>query len=189
MEHLIAGMLVEEPKVNRRHLVEYLAMAGRNDVRLLTPWLRDSRWFIVRNVATAVGKTGRETALPALLAVVDHDDDRVRVEAIRAVATIEGADAIPLLVRALADPSQRVRHGAVSLLRAEPSDEVVIRVGEHLAAGDAEPDDARRLIKIIAERTSDTARQVLGGLADKRFAVGSAKAVRDAARAALGMAS
>jgi hypothetical protein len=187
--YLVAGMLVDEPKVNRRHLVEYLAMAGRNDVRLLTPWLRDPRWFVVRNVATAIGKTGRETAIPALMAVVDHDDERVRVEAIRALATIEGEGAVPLLVRSLGDSSQKVRNAAVSLLRAEPSDEVVLQVGEHLAAGDVDPDDARRLIKILAERPSDNARRVLAGLAEKRFAVGSAKAVRDAARSALGMSS
>jgi hypothetical protein len=189
VEYLIGGMLVDEPKVNRRHLVEYLAMAGRNDVRLLTPWLRDPRWFIIRNVATAVGKTGRETAIPALLAVVDHEDDRVRVEAIRAVATIEGETAVPLLVRSLADPSQRVRNAAVSLLRAEPSDDVVIQVGEYLATGEVNPDDARRLVKVIAERTSETARLVLAGLAGKRFAMGSAKAVRDAARSAQGLPS
>ncbi|MBI5156550.1 MAG: HEAT repeat domain-containing protein [Acidimicrobiia bacterium] len=187
VEYLIGGMLVEEPRVNRRHLVEYLAMAGRNDVRLLTPWLRDPRWFIVRNVATAVGKTGRESALPALLAVTGHEDDRVRIEAVRAVATIEGAAAVPLLMRSVQDPSQRVRHAAVSLLRAEPSDDVVVQVGEYLAEGSATPDDARRLVKIIVERSSDAARQVLASLADKRFAVGSSKVVRDAARKALGM--
>lgn len=189
VEYLIGGMLVEEPKVNRRHLVEYLAMAGRNDVRLLTPWLRDPRWFIVRNVATAVGKTGRETALPALLAIIGHEDDRVRVEAIRAVATIEGAGAVPLLVRSLHDPSQRVRHAVVSLLRAEPSDAVVVQVGDYLTHGSATPDDARRLVKIIAERSGDVARGVLATLAEKRFAVGTAKVVRDTARAALGMAT
>jgi HEAT repeat protein len=105
------------------------------------------------------------------------------------VATIEGETAVPLLVRSLADPSQRVRNAAVSLLRAEPSDDVVIQVGEYLATGEVIPDDARRLVKVIAERTSETARRVLAGLADKRFAMGSAKAVRDAARSAQGLPS
>ena len=186
VEHLIAGMLVDKPKVNRRHLVEYLGMAGRGDIRLLTPWLRDPRWFIVRNVATAIGKAGRESGIPALLALVDHQDDRVRVEVIRALATLRGEDSIPLLVESLSDPSQRVRNGAVSLLRAEPSEEVVVRVAEYLATNNAEVDDARRLVKVIAERSSETAQQALAGLAEKRFAVGSGKVVRDIARAALG---
>ena len=185
VEHLITGMLADEPEVNRRHLIEYLGMAGRGDVRLLTPWLHDPRWFIVRNVATAVGKAGRETGIPALAGIVDHDDDRVRVEAIRGLATLEGEDAVPLLVRSLSDPSQRVRNAAVSLLRAEPSDEVVIRIAEYLSSNNAEADDARRLIKVIAERTSQPARDALASLADKRFAVGSGKIVRDGARAAL----
>jgi len=48
-------------------------------------------------------------------------------------------------------------------------------------------DDARRLIKIIAERTSDAARKALDGLAERRS--GASKAVREAARAALGTPS
>lgn len=187
VEYLIGGMLVDEPVVNRRHLVEYLGMAGRNDVRLLTPWLRDPRWYVVRNVATAVGKTGRETAVPALLAVVDHADDRVRVEVIRSLALLQGPAAIPLLVKALADPSQRVRNGAVSLLRAEPSDDVIVQVGEFLGSCTADADDVRRIVKLLAERPSDRARATLTALAERRFAVGSAKVVRDAARMALGM--
>jgi len=118
--------------------------------------------------------------------LVDHQDDRVRVEVIRALATLRGEDSIPLLVESLSDPSQRVRNGAVSLLRAEPSEEVVVRVAEYLATNNAEVDDARRLVKVIAERSSETAQQALAGLAEKRFAVGSGKVVRDIARAALG---
>ena len=185
--YLIGCMLVEVPKVNRRHLVEYLGQAGRGDIRLLTPWLRDPRWYVVRNVATAIGRAGRDGGVPALLSVVDYDDDRVRVEVIRALATLEGPEAVPLLVGALADSSQRVRNAAVSLLRAEPSDEVVLRIAEHLTGESVTSDDARRLIKIIAERTSDAARKALDSLAERRS--GASKAVREAARAALGTPS
>jgi hypothetical protein len=189
VEYLIAGILVDEPKVNRRHLVEYLGQAGRGDIRLLTPWLRDPRWYVVRNVATAIGRAGREGGVAALMTVVDHSDDRVRVEVIRALAALEGADAIPLLVAALEDPSQRVRNAAVSLLRAEPSDEVVLRIADHLASAAVTADDARRLVKIIAERTSEVAGTILNDLAGKRSGVRVPKTVRDAARAAGGRAS
>ncbi|HAX82077.1 MAG TPA: hypothetical protein DCY40_05885 [Actinobacteria bacterium] len=189
VEYLIAGMLVETPKVNRRHLVEYLGQAGRGDIRLLTSWLRDPRWFVLRNVATAIGRAGREGGVPALMTIVDHEDDRVRVEVVRALATLEGQDAVPLLVSALADASQRVRNAAVSLLRAEPSDEVVLRIADHLANEAVTADDARRLIKIIAERTSETARDTLASLADRHSKLRPSKVVRAAAQAALGKPS
>ncbi|WKZ83289.1 MAG: HEAT repeat domain-containing protein [Acidimicrobiia bacterium] len=185
VQYLIDAMTLDEPPVNRRHLVEYLTMVGRSDVRYITPWLRDHRWFIVRNVAIAVGNTGRESGVPALMAVLDHPDDRVRVEVIRALATLEGEEAVPMLSKALADPSQRVRNGALSLLRSIPTDEVVLRVADHLATGRATPDDARRLVKVIAERSTPAATEALHRMAGKRFAVGAEKVARDHARLAL----
>lgn len=186
VEFLIAGMLVDEPVVNRRHLVEYLGMAGRSDVRLLTPWLRDPRWFIVRNIATAVGKAGRTTAIPALEAVLDHTDDRVRVEVVRALVALKGDEGIGYALAALRDPSPRVRQAAVSLLRASPSDEVVPGVVGVLGDGPATADEARRLVDVIAERKTPQAVEALESLVAKRFAVGSSRIVRDAAKAALG---
>ena len=186
VEFLIAGMLVDEPVVNRRHLVEYLGMAGRSDVRLLTAWLRDPRWFIVRNIATAVGKAGRTTAVPALEAVLDHTDDRVRVEVVRALVALKGDEGIGYALAALRDPSPRVRQAAVSLLRASPSDEVVPGVVGVLGDGPATADEARRLVDVIAERKTPQAVEALESLVAKRFAVGSLRTVRDAAKAALG---
>ncbi|OFW67160.1 MAG: hypothetical protein A2Z12_03795 [Actinobacteria bacterium RBG_16_68_21] len=185
VEYLVAGMIAEEPVVNRRHLVEYLGMAGRSDVRLLTTWLRDPRWFIVRNIATAVGKTGRATAIPALEAVMDHSDDRVRVEVLRALVALKGDEGIDYAVAALRDASPRVRQAAVSLLRASPSDEVVPGVLRALGDGPATLDEARRLVELIAERKTPQAVEALESLVTKRFAVGSSRAVRDSAKAAL----
>ena len=185
VEYLIEGMIADEPPVNRRHLVEYLGMAGRSDVRLLTPWLRDPRWYIVRNVATAIGRTGRENGIEPLVAVRSHADDRVRVEVIRALTALQGDGALDVLVDALSDESQRVRNAAVSLLRALPSDEVVDRIADHLMDDDPEEGDARRLIKVIAERPSSAATDALERLASKRIAFGTSKAIRDIARYSL----
>ena len=185
VEYLIGGMLVDEPVVNRRHLVEYLGMAGRSDVRLLTTWLRDPRWFIVRNVATAIGKAGRVSAIPALEAVMDHEDDRVRVEVLRALVALRGDEGIASAVAALRDTSPRVRQAAVSLLRASPSAEVVPGAVVALGDGPATADEARRLVELIAERKTPQAVEALEALVTRRFAVGSSRAVRDAAKAAL----
>lgn len=185
VEYLVSGITVDNPPVNRRHLVEFLGVAGRSDVRLLTPYLRDHRWFVVRNLATAVGRTGRATAVPALEAVFDHSDDRVRVEVLRALAAITQDDGIVYALRALNDESPKMRQAAVSLLRASPSDDVVSGVAGVLDSETPSSDEARRLVDVIAERRSEAARSALEKLAAKRASFGASRTVRDAARAAL----
>lgn len=186
VEYLVGQMVVDDPIVNRRHLIEHLGMAGRGDVRLLAVRLTDPRWFVVRNVAIAIGKTGRTTALPALEAAMSHDDDRVRVEILRSIAVLRGEDAVWAVVGALSDPSPKVRQAAASILRATASPEVVPAILDALERGIAgSADDARRLVEVIAERRGDHVREALEHLAGKRFALGATKAVRDAAREAL----
>ncbi|MEE9298059.1 MAG: HEAT repeat domain-containing protein [Acidimicrobiia bacterium] len=185
VEYLIGQIVVEESIVNRRHIVEFLGMAGRGDARHLTARLADSRWFVVRNVATAIGKAGRVSALPALESIADHEDDRVRVEVIRAIAALKGDGAVPGVLRFLSDSSPRVRQAAASLLRASAADSVVPGIVEALEAGTGSADDARRLVDIIAERRGPQVREALERLSSRKFALGASKAVRDAARAEL----
>jgi hypothetical protein len=186
VDYLIGQIVVEEPIVNRRHIVEHLGMAGRGDVRLLTARLADPRWFVVRNVATAIGKTGRSTALPSLEGAIAHKDDRVRVEVLRSIAVLKGDDAVAEVVEALSDPSPKVRQAAASLLRSIPSPDVVPAIVDALERGvGGGAEDSRRLVEVIGERRGEHVREALERLASKKFALGASKAVKDAARAAL----
>ena len=115
-----------------------------------------------------------------------HDDDRVRVEVIRALGFLKGEEAIPNVVLTLADPSPKVRQAALSILRSMGSPEVVPAIVDALERGvGGSADDSRRLVEIIAERRGDDVREALERLASKKFALGASKAVKDAAREAL----
>lgn len=181
VDYLVGQMVTPEPIVNRRHIVDFLGMAGRGDVRLLTARLADPRWFIVRNVATAIGRSGRATAIPALESSLTHEDDRVRVEVVRAIAVLRGDESSGGVLAACADPSPKVRLAAASLLRANPSPEVITGIVETLRRGVGSADDGRRLVEIVAERRGDAVRPALEELSGRRFS----RAVRDAARHAL----
>ena len=185
VEYLIAQVASDEPVVNRPYIVEYLAMVGRGDARHLTPRLVDPRWFVVRNVVIAIGKAGRVSALPALESVANHEDERVRVEAIRAIGALKADEAIPGVLGFLNDPSPNVRQAAASLLRASPSESVVPGIVKVLEDGIGSAEDARRLVEIVAERRGPPVREALESLTSRKFALGVSKAVRDAARDAL----
>ena len=185
VDYLVGQIVADEPIVNRRHVVDLLGMAGRGDARHLTARLADPRWFVVRNIATAIGKAGRVSALPALESVAHHDDDRVRLEAIRAIGALKADEAIPGVLTFLNDPSPKVRQAVASLLRASAAASVVPGIVGALEAGIGSADDARRLVSIIAERRGPGVREALEHLAGRKFAIGASKAIRDSARAAL----
>ena len=63
--YLIDAMAREVPPVNRRYLVDALGWLGHEDVRVLAAMVADPRWYIARNLAIALGKTGRPQASPA----------------------------------------------------------------------------------------------------------------------------
>lgn len=182
VRRIVELMVIDDPPVNRRYLVDMLGLIGRSDSRLLIAHVADHRWFIVRNVAIALGHTGRLAAMPPLRSLLDHEDHRVRVEALRGLAAIDNDAAVSDLVRAFADPNPRVRQATVSLLRASPSDQVVPMLASVVEAGRLGHSETERLVEVIAERRDPAAVEVLERLAGKRMSFGSARVARDTAR-------
>ncbi|NQV06595.1 HEAT repeat domain-containing protein [bacterium] len=185
VDYVIEQMAVDDPILNRRILVDFLAMAAAGDNRLLVGYITDQRWYIVRNVAIALGKTGRSQAAEPLKQLLGHEDDRVRVEAIRSLSLLDRDASVAVIVESLGDSSRRVRGAAVSLLRASPSRDVVPQVLTAIESRSIGSDEARRLVTAIAGRKDPAVAPALERLATKRLAVGAARAARDAAKEAL----
>lgn len=183
--YLVGGMVADEPPVSRRHLTEFLSWVGREDVRLLAALVGDPHWFVARNLAIALGRTGRLRAVSALDALLAHPDHRVRVEALRGLWALRGDGAVPVLAAALGDPEPRVRHVVCSLLRASPGPAVVSAIVGVLESQALGPAEARRLVDLIAERIDPSAPRALARLAACRGAGRTRRVVRRAARAAL----
>lgn len=183
--HLVRGVIAEHSLVSRRHLTEFLAWVGREDIRLLAAFCGDPHWFVVRNLAIALGRTGRLQAVPALESMLEHADPRVRVEALRSLWTLRGDGSIRVLTAAVADPEPRVRHAACSLLRASPGPVVVAAIAGVLESRGAAVSEVPRLVGLIAERTEATVPRTLAHLAELHGVRAAARAVRRAARAAL----
>ena len=114
---LVTALAQEEDGQRRRLLTELLAAAARNDPARLDPYLTNQPWYVLRNLATVLGKTGRSAAIAGTRRLLAHDDHRVRVEATRSLARLAGDSAAPTLVRVLSDENERVRQTAASLAR------------------------------------------------------------------------
>lgn len=183
---LVAALSQEEDGQRRRLLTELLASAARHDPAALDPFLSNQPWFVLRNLATVLGKTGRSSAVPGVRRLLAHQDHRVRVEATRALARLEGEAAAPTLVRLLSDDHERVRQTAVSLARGIGGSELDQLLIAELEGGRLGVDETQIVIRILGSRKTTEAVELIGRLAARRFVWGARKQIRDAAREVLG---
>jgi len=93
----------------RRVVCDALAEIGKNAIELITPFIDDRRWFLVRNIVYILGRIGKEQAFPYLQKAFNHGETRVRREAIQAFGLIGGSKAVGVLIRALTDADIRIR--------------------------------------------------------------------------------
>lgn len=183
---LVDRLADSEDAAERRVLTQMVAFVAADDPSVVAARLSDSRWFLVRNLAVALRKSGRPEAAEGLRRIVDHDDHRVRIEAIRGLGVLEGANAVDVVGAALSDDDDAVRTAALASLGGLGGADAEQRLVEALEAPSLTPDQRRKTIELIGRDPSPEAHDLLVRLANKRFAVtGTARLVRDAARAAI----
>lgn len=183
---VIEQLAVEQDPGRRRMLIDLVTEIARIDIRSVLPGLSDPRWFVVRNVAIALGKSARKAAGDPLVKVVGHEDHRVRIEALRALIPCLGVGALDHLVEALADEHVRVRAAASDLL-GTLDDEVVVPALSSALGNETLPVEVRiAVIDALRSHRTESARGALRSIAESkaRFSP-SARTLRSAARDAL----
>lgn len=185
-DRVLQQLATEEDPARRHILIEIVTEIARVDVRSVLPGLSDPRWFVVRNIAIALGKSGRKAAADPLTQLLDHDDHRVRIEALRALLLCIGPSSVDHLVRGLGDEHERVRAAAGYLL-ATLDDESVLPALTSAVTNETLPVEGRvAAIVALGRLRTESANGVLTRVADSkvRFSA-SARALRSAARDAL----
>ena len=186
IDQLVTQLAGEEDSRVRRSLTNMLAGAARAKPQALDPYLSDHRWFLVRNLTTALGRTANPEAMGSIRHVLTHSDHRVRMEALRSTVRLLRDEATPVLIQGLSDPHEQVRHTAATLVRGATGDDADRMLADELRVGRLPPDMSIELIVILGERKSADGSSVLEELASRRFAMRAhARAKRRAARQAL----
>jgi hypothetical protein len=98
---LLDRLLVEGSKVNRRTLLELCAHLAPVAVPAICAQLGDPRWFFVRNLCLILGEIGDPGAAREVVLLLEHDEPRVRREAIMALGKMKAQDAVTALGRIL----------------------------------------------------------------------------------------
>lgn len=100
----------------RRSLLDALVSLDRVGVPAADALPVEGEWYVLRNRVTLLGETRDALAIDEFQRTIRHADVRVRKETARAVAKIEGEDAVDLAIRALNDADPGVRAAAAVTL-------------------------------------------------------------------------
>ena len=96
----------------RRAYRDALVALDAVGVPLLEDMVGDQRWFVVRNIVGILGEIRSADALVHFARTILHPDARVRRETILALSKHGDEQAVPLLVKALADREPSLRAAA-----------------------------------------------------------------------------
>src|SRR5882724_6035608 len=187
-----AALLADEPdRRTRVRMCEVLGRVGPSVIPVLVSRLGDKVWFDVRNSLYILGKVRQaSSALPSILAAVDHPHPRVRVEAIRSASLIGGTGSAARLSRCARDPDPSVRRAVIAVLSAPGNDEAIAPLRDILQAPAKETDDVDvklEAIRGLASIGTPLAHETLAAIATQpvRFWQRSGHQVREAAAGAL----
>ena len=184
---LVAMLAEAEDQRTRRSITSLLVPAVEEDPLCLDRYLLDDRWFLLRNLAIVLGRTGKLTAVPALRRLLKHDDQRVRAEALRSLMRLQRDEAGTTVLRMLADPHPIVQEAAASLAKSLESTKFEAALIRELEKGKHPPDVAVRMVDVLGGRDTDEARAAVARLAKRRLAIRKRdRELRAKARAVVG---
>ena len=133
MSSAFADGLAETDDRGARHAyLDALIALGEDGRAEARQMLDDSRWWVIRNGATILGGAGTPEDVEDLTTHLAHDDARVRLQTVRALAHIGGDDAGMLLLGMVDDPDPDVRAAVATALGALQPDRAVKSLLERL---------------------------------------------------------
>jgi hypothetical protein len=167
VEALLQRLATEEVGARRSTLIGVVSNLIPEHRRMLRQWVKDDRWYVVRNVMTIVQRSGSSTEMLKLIETgMRHPHPAVRKEAVRALASV-GAEAVPHLVHLAMDADREVALASAEVLG---SVGLVAAEGEAAAIGDVvrtarDNEVRRRALDLLSKHPSDEATAVLISIA------------------------
>uniref|UniRef100_UPI003D81C3B1 HEAT repeat domain-containing protein n=1 Tax=Trichloromonas sp. TaxID=3069249 RepID=UPI003D81C3B1 len=190
-KHLLQHLAEETDAQSRKILGAALIRLGPTACPVLIEYLKDSRWFVVRNAIGIVGEIRDQQTTPHLVPMLAHEDIRVRRETIRALTKIGGRSAEGTLLQILDCEDRDMRRqtilslGALKCTAALPA---LLDLASQRDGKDRRLDEKKEAINALGQiGSSDAVPQLKAILKRRRFWFGSRdNELRAAAALALG---
>ncbi|MCP2501127.1 MAG: HEAT repeat domain-containing protein [Deltaproteobacteria bacterium] len=94
-------LLMETDQGNRKALLSLAFRFDAEAIPAIRGKLNEPHWYFVRNLCLILGRIGDPSGVPDLVRLLDHQDFRVRKEAILALGELRAPESIPFLGRIL----------------------------------------------------------------------------------------
>ncbi|MEO5987644.1 MAG: HEAT repeat domain-containing protein [Candidatus Eisenbacteria bacterium] len=147
-----------------------LSYMCNDDPQLLAPYLADSRWHVVRNIAFVLGQIGGTEVTALLARAARHLDARVRRAAVIALAQVPSDERIPLLLEHLDTHDPQLLTNMLTMLTREQDTRVALSLLARINANDFETrsdDHKLALIEALADVADEGAVPALSLLLQK----------------------
>ena len=156
---------------SRKLVCDLLKAKGRKKPEIIAGAIYDSRWYVVRNTAIVLGEIGTDKCIQPLRKASEHEDERVRWEAVSALRKIDTDASRGALTGRLSDDSERVRLLVIRHLSEKaykPAYEAIEAIVNCREFEVLPPPEQKELLKALASTGGDKSFEYLKTLATKR---------------------
>jgi HEAT repeat protein len=136
VDALIHVLAENENRKVRRAICNVLAGIAAKELAPFEKFIKDERWFLVRNIVMILGLSKNPSSLDMVEAALKNQDVRVRRECIKALEILGTDRAGPLLRTLLDDPDSTTRTFAIKALRRFPGQESLEAVTGYISRPD-----------------------------------------------------
>lgn len=167
---LVAMLADADDQKTRRSITALLVPAVSEDPLCLDNYLLDERWFLLRNLATVLGRTGKQAAVAGVRRLLRHEDQRVRAEALRSLIRLQRDEAAPTVLRLLSDPHPMVRDAAASLAKTFDSKNFESSLIREFEEGKHPQEVQMVMVDVLGGRATSPSQQAIARIARKKLA-------------------
>jgi hypothetical protein len=165
IESVFNRLIQETEAKNRLALVRLVGQMGHESIAVAYKYLKDERWYVVRNICSALAELKDPDLADHIVPALEHPDERVQQAALKALVNSRTVRAAPVLAASLAKLSPKVQDQALDELMFLRHVKTVGALEAFVSgAGGNNPAAARKGVQVLACIDDDEALYALARL-------------------------
>jgi len=165
IESVFNRLIQEAEARNRLALVRLVGQMGNESIAVAYKYLKDDRWYVVRNICSALAELKDPDLADHIVPALEHPDERVQQAALKALVNSRTVRAAPVLAASLPKLSPKVLDQALDELTFLRHVKTVAALEEFVSgAGSSSLAAARKAVQVLACIEDDEALYALARL-------------------------